>query len=125
MTADSNRLTSWPVEIQAPDIEPYRAGNTEVPFFWSFDGARPGPHVMVTALVHGNELCGARVLDRLLRAELRPARGRLTFGFCNVAAYAAFDAPLPDALIAEFEGGLEALRVEGVTGAARFAAGAG
>lgn len=95
MTADSARLTPWPVELRAPDIEPYRNGNTDVPFFWSFDSNLPGPHVMVTAVVHGNELCGARVVDRLLREQIRPARGRLTFGFCNVAAYAAFDPAYP------------------------------
>lgn len=87
--------TSWPVELKAPDIEPYRAGNTGVPFFWSFTAAEPGPHVMVTAVVHGNELCGALVLDRLLASELRPTRGRLSLGFCNVAAYLAFDPAYP------------------------------
>lgn len=87
--------TAWPVELKAPDIEPYRAGNTGVPFFWSFAAEQPGPHVMVTAVVHGNELCGALVLDRLLAAGLRPARGRLTLGFCNVAAFLAFDPAYP------------------------------
>ena len=95
MAADSAFRTAWPVELQAPDLEPHRAGNTGVPFFWSFDGPVPGPHVMVTALIHGNELCGALVLDRLLRAGLRPARGRLTLGFGNVAAFMAFDPAYP------------------------------
>ncbi len=95
MSTASTSRTSWPVELQAPDIEPYRAGNTGVPFFWTFSADQPGPHVMVTAVVHGNELCGALVLDRLLKAELRPARGRLTVGFCNVSAYLAFDPSYP------------------------------
>lgn len=95
MTTDFGPRSSWPVELQAPDIEPHRAGNTGVPFFWSFAGSEPGPHAMVTALVHGNELCGALVLDRLLRSGLRPARGRLTFGFCNVSAFLAFDPAYP------------------------------
>lgn len=93
-TAPSSR-TSWPVELEAPDVEPYRAGNTGIPFFWSFEAEQPGPHVMVTAVVHGNELCGALVLDRMIRAGLRPARGRLTLGFCNVAAFLAFDPSYP------------------------------
>src|SRR3546814_19645770 len=50
---------------------------------------------MVTALVHGNELCGALVVDELLRSGLRPARGRLTLGFCNVAAFGTFDPAYP------------------------------
>ncbi|MEO0603037.1 MAG: crotonase/enoyl-CoA hydratase family protein, partial [Myxococcota bacterium] len=41
------------------------------------------------------------------------------------SAFAAFDAPLPDALRAEFERGLPSVLAEGVSGAARFAAGAG
>ena len=32
----------------------------------------PGPHVALLALVHGNEIAGAIVLDRLLRAGLAP-----------------------------------------------------
>lgn len=95
MTTDLGPRSSWPVELQAPDIEPHRAGNTGIPFFWSFEGREPGPHAMVTALVHGNELCGALVVDRLLRGGLRPARGRLTLGFCNVAAFLAFDPAYP------------------------------
>src|SRR3546814_14755597 len=74
MTLDSGPRSSWPVELQAPAIERHRAGNTGVPFFWSFEAAAAGPHVMVTALVHGNELCGALVVDELLRSGLRPAR---------------------------------------------------
>lgn len=95
MMADRSARPSWPIELQAPNIERHRAGNTGVPFFWSFAAAEPGPHVMVTAIVHGNELCGALVLDRLLDAGFRPARGRLTFGFCNVAAFLAFDPAYP------------------------------
>ncbi len=95
MSTSSASRTTWPIELTAPDIERHRAGNTGVPFFWSFAAEAPGPHVMVTAVVHGNELCGALVLDRLLTAGLRPVRGRLTLGFCNVAAHLAFDPAYP------------------------------
>jgi succinylglutamate desuccinylase len=47
--------------------------------------------VVVTAVVHGNELCGAITVDRLLRENIRPSRGTLTFGFMNVAALLSFD----------------------------------
>ena len=46
---------------------------------------------MVSAVVHGNELCGAIVLDWLLRERLRPVRGVLSLAFMNVAAFQSFD----------------------------------
>ena len=82
---------NYAVELTPPDIEPYRAGNTGIDYVTSFDSGQPGQHVLVTALTHGNEICGAIALDRLLRAELRPRRGRLTLAFDNVAAYRSFD----------------------------------
>jgi predicted deacylase len=41
--------------------------------------------------MHGNEICGAIALDRLLRAGVRPARGKLTFMFANIDAYQNFN----------------------------------
>jgi len=75
-----------------PDIEPYRHGNSRVPFVWTFVAPTVGPHVMLSALTHGNEPCGAVALKRLLDAGMRPRRGRLTLVFANVEAYAAFHA---------------------------------
>ncbi|MGH7116062.1 MAG: succinylglutamate desuccinylase, partial [Stellaceae bacterium] len=86
---------SYPVELTPPDIEPYRAGNTGVDHVTTFDSGAAGPHVLVTALTHGNEICGAIALDRLFRAGLRPRRGRLSLAFDNVAAYRSFDRRLP------------------------------
>jgi predicted deacylase len=86
---------SYRVELTAPDIEPYRAGNTGVEYVTSFDAAEPGPSVLVTALTHGNEICGAIALDRLLRAGVRPRRGRLILAFDNIAAYREFDPRYP------------------------------
>ena len=86
---------TFAVEVAAPDLAPWMAGNTGVPGFTSFAAAAPGPHVLLLALTHGNELAGAIVLDELLRAEVRPARGRLTFGFANLAAFARFDPAQP------------------------------
>ena len=45
--------------LEKPDLGPWRCGNTGVEGVWQFDSGRPGRSVMVTALVHGNELCGA------------------------------------------------------------------
>jgi predicted deacylase len=83
------------VELTAPDIEPYRAGNTGIEYVTTFAAGEAGPHVVVAALTHGNEICGAIVLDRLFRAAVRPRRGRLTLAFNNVAAYREFDPRYP------------------------------
>jgi predicted deacylase len=85
------------VELAAPDIGRWRAGTTGVDYVHSFAAARPGRHVLITGLVHGNEICGAIALDRLLGDRLRPVRGRLSLAFVNVAAYERFDPARPAA----------------------------
>lgn len=86
---------TYRVELTPPDIEPYRAGNTGVEYVTTFEAAEPGPHVMVAALTHGNEICGAIALDKLFRAGVRPRRGGLTLAFNNIAAYREFDPRYP------------------------------
>ncbi len=86
-----------PVEIAVPDIRPWIEGNAGVPGVWSFDSGVSGPHVGITAIVHGNEIAGAQVLDRWLRDGVRPARGRLSLIFCNLAAFRRFDPDDPTA----------------------------
>jgi len=88
---------TYAIELTPPDIEPYRAGNTGIDYVTTFDSGLPGPHVLVTALTHGNEICGAIALDRLFRAGLRPRQGKLTLAFDNVAAYQRFDRRVPTA----------------------------
>ncbi len=83
------------VELVPPDISAYRAGNTGVEYVTTFTGPKPGPHVAVLGLTHGNEICGAIAIDKLFRADIRPRRGKLTLGFNNVAAYLEFDARYP------------------------------
>ena len=78
--------------LPAPHLGPWRSGNTGVEGVWSFTAADAGPDVLVTALVHGNELCGAWALLRALEAGLRPCKGNLTLAFCNLAAFDRFDA---------------------------------
>ncbi len=87
----------YTIELSAPDISPYAAGNTGIPYVTTFDSGRAGPHVVVNALTHGNEICGAIVLDRLFRDEVRPVAGKLTLSFANVAAYLTFDPANPTA----------------------------
>jgi predicted deacylase len=83
-------LPSFAVRIARPDLDRWRPGNTGVPGFTSLAAAAAGPHVVLLSLMHGNEYAGAIVLDRMLRAGVRPRRGRLTFGFVNLAAFDAF-----------------------------------
>jgi predicted deacylase len=88
---------TYPIELTPPDIAPYRNGNTGVEYVTTFDSRRAGPHVLVNAATHGNELCGAIAVDYLFREGIRPARGKLTLSFANVAAYLSFDAAKPSA----------------------------
>jgi len=88
-------LPPFDVRIRPPDLGPFLAGNTGIPGFTSFAAAAPGPHALILALTHGNEIAGAIVLERLLRAQLRPIRGTLTLGFVNLAAFARFDPRQP------------------------------
>jgi len=92
--------THRPIELKAPDITRWRAGNTGVEYVWSFDSGIAGPNVMVQALTHGNEICGAIVLDSALDALLaqrwQPVRGRLTLAFANIEAYSRWDPDDPD-----------------------------
>ncbi|HEX6142678.1 MAG TPA: succinylglutamate desuccinylase/aspartoacylase family protein [Geminicoccaceae bacterium] len=85
------------VEIEAPDIERFRRGNTGIPFATALESGRPGPNVLITALTHGNELSGAHALVRLFETDVRPARGQLTLAFVNTDAYARFDPANPRA----------------------------
>jgi len=50
---------------------------------------------MLSAVVHGNELCGAIALDHLLKNKVRPLQGKLTLAFMNVAAFLSFDPENP------------------------------
>ncbi len=54
---------NYPIELIAPDISAYRAGNTGIDYVTTFDSGNAGPHVMISAVTHGNELCGAITLD--------------------------------------------------------------
>jgi predicted deacylase len=90
-------MSEPPVEIDAPDIRAYSSGSAGVPYVVQLDSGRSGPQVVITALVHGNELCGAWALLRLLERGLRPQSGRLSLAFVNTLAYERFDPAQPKA----------------------------
>ncbi|MGZ5156155.1 MAG: succinylglutamate desuccinylase [Caldimonas sp.] len=84
-----------PIEVTPRDLSAYRAGNTGIDYVHRFESGRPGPHVMVNALTHGNEFCGMVAVCQLLDSGVRPKIGTLTLSFANVAAYQTFDATKP------------------------------
>ena len=64
--------TALPFTLACPDISARRAGNTGVEGVWQFDSGVDGRHVMISALIHGNELCGAWTIKGLLEAGVPP-----------------------------------------------------
>jgi len=78
-------------ELLPRDLRPYAQGNTGVPYVHRFDSGKPGPHVLVNALTHGNEFCGMVAATHLLDTGVRPKIGALTVSFANVEAYESFD----------------------------------
>jgi predicted deacylase len=92
MAASAPATLSRPrIDVAFPDLTRYASGNGNVPYVWTLRGDEPGPHVVVQALTHGNEVCGAIAIDWLLREKALPVRGTLSLVFANVAAYLRFD----------------------------------
>jgi len=91
------RDITYPVDLVPPDISPYRKGNTGLDYVTTFDSGKPGPHVLVNALTHGNEICGAIAVDGVFRSGVRPTRGKLSLSFANWAAFQSFDPRNPTA----------------------------
>lgn len=84
-----------PLEVLPRDISAYAKGNTGIPYVHRFESGKPGPHVLVNALTHGNEICGMVAATHLLDTGVRPKLGTLTVSFAHVEAYNAFDAQAP------------------------------
>ncbi len=85
------------MQLQPPDIRRWRRGNTNIDYVTTIDSGRPGPHVMVNAISHGNEISGALVVDRLLDLKLSLSVGKLTLSFANVEAFHRFNSQDPHA----------------------------
>ena len=80
-----------PIDVAFPDLGAYAAGNSGIRYAWTFTSSRSGPHLLLQALTHGNEVCGAVALDWAMREHVRPTRGTLSIVFANVDAYLRFD----------------------------------
>lgn len=82
-------------EVLPRDLSAYREGNVGIDYVHRFESGQPGPHVLINALTHGNEICGMVAATHLLDTGVRPRIGTLTISFANVAAYESFDASQP------------------------------
>ncbi|MDP1534152.1 MAG: succinylglutamate desuccinylase/aspartoacylase family protein [Rubrivivax sp.] len=82
-------------EVAQRDLSAYRQGNAGVDYVHRFDSGKPGPHVLINALTHGNEICGMVAATHLLDSGVRPKIGTLTVSFANIEAYNAFDPQRP------------------------------
>jgi predicted deacylase len=89
---DSEKALRAPViEVPFPELDRWADGNTGIPYATTLSAQQAGPHVLLQALTHGNEVCGAIALDWLLDAGFHPTRGSVTVCFANIAAYKSFD----------------------------------
>lgn len=86
---------SSPLEVLPRDLSAYRSGNTGIDYVHRFESGKPGPHVLINALTHGNEICGMVAVTHLLDQGVRPKIGTLTVSFANIEAYEAFDPARP------------------------------
>lgn len=84
-----------PLEVLPRDLSAYRQGNTGIDYVHRFESGKPGPHVLINALTHGNEICGMVAATHLLDTGVRPKIGTLTVSFANMEAYNAFDIDNP------------------------------
>ena len=82
-------------EVLPRDLSAYRQGNVGIDYVHRFESGKPGPHVLINALTHGNEICGMVAATHLLDSGVRPRVGTLTISFANVAAYESFDPARP------------------------------
>ncbi len=90
-------MTSLPdaALLRPVDLSDLADGNTGIAYAHRFESGNPGPEILVTALVHGNELCGAHALRAFFDAAIRPTAGAITCCFCNIEAYDSFDPVYP------------------------------
>jgi predicted deacylase len=89
------RMSIPAFEVLPRDLTPYRAGNTGIEYVHRFESGKPGPHVLINGITHGNEFCGMVAVCHLLDIGVRPKVGILTLSFGNVAAYETFDPERP------------------------------
>jgi hypothetical protein len=80
--------------ILPPDISPYREGNRGVDHVHVLESGRPGPRVLVQALTHGNEICGALALNGC-SSRVCPGHRAADAGLCQRRGLRRFDPEAP------------------------------
>lgn len=86
---------SFDVALPPPDLSAWLCPSSGVPGVWVLDSGQPGPEVVVSALVHGNEYAGGWALETVRRRNPLPKTGRLTLILANIEAFSRFNADLP------------------------------
>jgi predicted deacylase len=83
-------------ELTAPPLSRVLGGNTNTDGVWFFDSGLAGPCVLISALIHGNEICGALaaidLIESLQKNSIKLIKGKLIVAFCNISAFNHFDA---------------------------------
>lgn len=89
--ANMARLNVARVDCQIPfrDISAYERGNTGIRYAYTFDSGKPGPHVLISGLSHGNEPGGRETVTTLIDRAIAPLRGKLSLALLNIDAYHA------------------------------------
>lgn len=72
-----------------PALGDFPPSNCGTPYVWRFDSSAPGPVVMISAGVHGNEVCGIHAIKALLDCTITPQTGTLILALANPEAYRA------------------------------------
>ena len=89
------------VRTERAGLGPWTAGNTGTEGVWQWRSPSTGPHLMISAVIHGNELCGAHALRDLLRwidaTGWRPPHGALTLVLGHLEALRRFSPSDPSA----------------------------
>ena len=72
-----------------PALGDFPPTNCGTPYVWRFDSPAPGPVLMISAAVHGNEVCGVHAIKTLLDCAITPQTGTIILALANPDAYAA------------------------------------
>ena len=64
-------------ELTQPDISNCEAGNIGIPYYNTFDSGKPGLHILINSVTHGNELYSVVTIDFLFRHNVRPTLSKL------------------------------------------------
>jgi hypothetical protein len=85
------RLHAARLDCQIPfrDLSAYERGNAGIRYAYTFDSGKPGPHVLITGLSHGNEPGGRESVTTLIDRAIVPLRGKLSLALLNIDAYYA------------------------------------